>query len=215
MSNDLSLCLQSVAEPLASEPITAMMRERIPCNSRLPAQYCGGDGGEYIDTSCISEGSSEDDMPSPPLPSAPSCPTVQAIPTLQTALTPACTDNAAAPLAATTTPHAVLPDSCSSNTTCTDPLAKSANILQCALLLQKSQARKYCLEQAGPNGELDHSYTFSCNTSNYLLRGHIVNWHLLEYLELAEKNSWSLQIKGVHSTFSVGYTFRTLHEAIQ
>lgn len=56
---------------------------------------------------------------------------------------------------------------------------------------------------------------FSCNTSNSSLRGHIINWHLEEYLELAEQNGWVVQLSAVQSAFSMGYTFKTLREAIQ
>lgn len=64
-------------------------------------------------------------------------------------------------------------------------------------------------------GKLDHGYTFSCNTSNYSLRGHVVNWHLEEYLALADENGWIPQIDSIRIALGTGYTLKTLLEAIQ
>ena len=51
--------------------------------------------------------------------------------------------------------------------------------------------------------------------SNYSLCGHITNWHLKEYLDLAHKNSWSVQIEVVWAAQSKGYSLVALHEAVQ
>ncbi|KIK25338.1 hypothetical protein PISMIDRAFT_9694 [Pisolithus microcarpus 441] len=50
--------------------------------------------------------------------------------------------------------------------------------------------------------------------SNALLCVHIVNWHLEEYLILAEEHKWSIQIDIVQNAFTAGYTFRTLKVAL-
>ena len=51
--------------------------------------------------------------------------------------------------------------------------------------------------------------------SNYSLCGHITNWHLKEYLDLAHKNSWSVQIEVVWAAQSKGYSLVALCEAVQ
>ncbi|KIK28758.1 hypothetical protein PISMIDRAFT_90433, partial [Pisolithus microcarpus 441] len=59
-----------------------------------------------------------------------------------------------------------------------------------------------------------HSYCYSPSMSNASLHVHIVNWHLEEYLILAEEHKWSIQINIVQNAFTVGYTFRTLKVAL-
>ena len=59
------------------------------------------------------------------------------------------------------------------------------------------------------------NYSFSCNTSNHFLRSHIVNWHLEEYLKLAKKEDWSVQIDAVRIAQSTGYSLRAIQQAIQ
>lgn len=51
--------------------------------------------------------------------------------------------------------------------------------------------------------------------SNYSLHGHIANWHLKEYLDLAHKNSWSMQIEAGWAAQSKGYSLVALYEAVQ
>ncbi|KIK21588.1 hypothetical protein PISMIDRAFT_103906, partial [Pisolithus microcarpus 441] len=58
------------------------------------------------------------------------------------------------------------------------------------------------------------SYCYSLSMSNASLRVHIVNWHLEEYLILAEEHKWSIQINIIRNAFTAGYTFRTLKVAL-
>ncbi|KIJ21095.1 hypothetical protein PAXINDRAFT_6876 [Paxillus involutus ATCC 200175] len=61
----------------------------------------------------------------------------------------------------------------------------------------------------------DRMYTYSQNTSNTNLHGHIEKYHLHVYLTEADHNNWSIQIEAAKAAFSVGYTFTTLQEALQ
>ncbi|KIK21006.1 hypothetical protein PISMIDRAFT_12527 [Pisolithus microcarpus 441] len=92
-----------------------------------------------------------------------------------------------------------------------------------------------CKVQAEVHNESWHSYCYSPSMSNASLCVHIVNWHLEEYLVLAEEHKWSIQIDIVQNAFTAGllssvllrqsptlteaggtqgYTFRTLKVAL-
>ncbi|KIK21606.1 hypothetical protein PISMIDRAFT_103961, partial [Pisolithus microcarpus 441] len=72
-------------------------------------------------------------------------------------------------------------------------------------------------EKAPASFPTNRTYTYSSNTSNYGLHIHIENFHLLEFLEQAEKQGWRwrIYINSINMAFSMGYTFTTLRQALQ
>lgn len=70
-------------------------------------------------------------------------------------------------------------------------------------------------EQDPSNFPEGRKYIFSPNTGNSGLRVHVKKFHILNFLELAEKHGWPIFIQNVNLAFSIGYTFATLREALQ
>jgi hypothetical protein len=64
------------------------------------------------------------------------------------------------------------------------------------------------------NATLRRVYVYKHTTSNSSLRPHIEKYHLSEYLVLAEREGWPIQIHSVQAALNVGYTFKTLAEAL-
>ncbi|KAG6373599.1 hypothetical protein JVT61DRAFT_6250 [Boletus reticuloceps] len=61
----------------------------------------------------------------------------------------------------------------------------------------------------------NHNFIYKYTTANSGLGSHIEKFHLLQYLELAEKHNWPIYITVITSVFSMGYTFKTLCEALK
>ncbi|KAG6371769.1 hypothetical protein JVT61DRAFT_9123 [Boletus reticuloceps] len=193
------------------EPATTT-RTRNNRNRRAPARYRDAVGdSEFIDINNISEEGSDDDVPD----GTRAHPPAHTMPAAWTTPNPVHAGVGITPLAATTTPNQASPNLATGRSS--KPPLTSADIQH---FFEKSKEAdticKVCQDQQTANGKLDHGFMLSWNTSNYSLHAHIANWHLDEYLELAEKNNWSVQVDPVRKAFSTkGYTFRTLRDAIR